>query len=150
MIHLPEPQLLPILRYQSKISLGFGTDPAEIHHIAIIFNNGTRPVRIQWRTVAHHIKRAFSRKIKISRDSGGVRSSALDMFYNRNDSFNCLRIFLSEKCSTKKVSKNSFSSKTKSIILGAKHTQSRASNSSWVARNLDFTKFGAPNPKKSA
>ena len=32
-------------------------------------------------------KRYFFRKIEISRDSGGVRSSALDMFYTKDSTF---------------------------------------------------------------
>ena len=133
-----------------------------------------------------HIFRDFQnfsskfRKIKISRHSGGVRSSALDMFCPKDSTFDFLRknkisdFFRRKKSSTKKISaffcwnfeipksrkfppkiwdfffvgyffrrKKSeilfFSQNIKNTILGVKHIQSRASNSSWVTRNLDFT-----------
>ena len=49
------------------------------------------------------------RKIKISRDSGGVRSSALDMFYLKDNTFDFFRkiffgVFFVEKKSVEKIS----------------------------------------------
>ena len=51
--------------------------------------------------------RSKNRKIKISRGSGGVRSSALDMFYTKDSTFDFLRknkfsIFFVEKKSAEK------------------------------------------------
>ena len=51
--------------------------------------------------------------------------------------------------STKQMKNYIFSLKIKSGIIGVKHIQSRASNSTWVAKNHDFTKFGAENMKIS-
>ena len=43
--------------------------------------------------------------------------------------------------------RNIFSSKIKSIIHDVKHIQSRASNSSWVARNLDLGEIHEKKPR---
>ena len=58
------------------------------------------------------------RKIEISRDSGGVRSSALDMFYTKDSTFDFLRrkkmfrFFFIEKKSDEKKSRILPSQKT--------------------------------------
>ena len=56
------------------------------------------------------------RKIKISRDSGGARSSGLDMFYPKDVTFD----FLREKLFSKFFSSKKKSAKKKSIFFSRK------------------------------
>ena len=65
-------------------------------------------------TISFHLQNLFFfnffRKIKISRDSGGVRSSALDMFYIKDSTFDFLKkkyflFFFSSKKISWKISK---------------------------------------------